>query len=185
MKTIIQSSRILILFILISACSFKLKIPVHYYSEEDMVSYVQKMKYPFDAIMYFKDSSSYSQSGKNKIERLTFMNLYSKDNRLLKATDGDNCEFKIASFIRDSLAKAVEDPHQEYSLDAIYASTNTARLQKDVDILSKGKYKILVGWSIGLNEYRMVRKRLSDLLGIVQNFHQESYIIGLNLDGVK
>ncbi len=168
-----------------SGCTFKLKVKEVYYSDQDLINYVKQYQYPFDAILKFKSRTLFESRAANSITQINFMNVYGKENQLLKATDGDNCEFKVLQFLKDSLDKSTNMNSDLFSLNEIVSKTSVLDMNQHIDVLENKRYKILVGWSISLNKFRIVQNRLETLNAQLKALNKDILIIGLNLDRVK
>lgn len=176
----------LILCLAISSCRFKVKIKPRYYSDQDLIEYCLKNDYAFDAILKFKDSASYHGHREVGISQIGFINLYSMDNKLLKATDGDNCEYKILSYIKDSIATLHESNNENLSLNSVFSKCDLIKLNEQKDILDHQEYKILIGWSIGLNRaLKLSKRRLKDLDSKIKQLDGHFCLIGMNMDMVR
>ncbi len=113
------------------------------------------------------------------------MNIYSKDNFLLKSSDGENCEFKIANFIRDSLDVLVPQKRDTISLKTLVVKSDVIEVVASKDLFSNDNYKILIGWSVSLNNFGMIKKRLEKLFTQINAKGSRFIIIGMNLDPVR
>ncbi len=183
MKNITQIT-CLLLIIALQACSFKIGIKKRYFTNEELKKYAIDNNYPFDYLLKFKNTAFFESRRESSINSLNFMNLYSKNNALLKSSNGDNCEFKIASFIKDSMTHLAENPIDQFSLGNLCAKSDIIKISNSPEILSDSNYKILIGWSINLNHYGIVRKRLEKLFEQLNTKDQKYVIIGLNLDPI-
>ncbi|MBK9302240.1 MAG: hypothetical protein IPN14_16980 [Bacteroidetes bacterium] len=163
-------------------CKLNLNIKIKYYTNEQMLNYVKEKKYPFHYILKFKTAESLLNKNKHNITSLNFMNFYAKNNQLIKASDGESCEFKIASYIKDSLHLFVENNNKEYSFDKIVAESDIITVNGDRPILADSCYKILVGWSINLNNYGKIQNRLKLLLDQINTNDRQYIIVGMNVD---
>ncbi|MBK8328920.1 MAG: hypothetical protein IPL09_05490 [Bacteroidetes bacterium] len=168
--------------LVILSCTFKLKTKIKYFTNEQTLNYVKEKNYPFDYILKFKTEASYNSRNKHNINSMNFLNFYAKNNQLIKASDGESCEFKIASYIKDSLHTFVENNNKEYAFDKIVAESDIITVNGDRPILADSCYKILVGWSINLNNFGMIQKRLKLLLNEIKTNDKQYIIVGLNLD---
>ena len=164
------------------SCILNKNITIKFFTNEQMLNYVKEKNYPFDYILKFKTEVSYKSRKKHKINSMNFLNFYAKNNQLIKASDGESCEFKIASYIKDSLHTFVENNNKEYAFDKIVAESDIITVNGDRPIQSDSCYKILVGWSINLNNYNIIQKRLKLLLNQIKTNDKQYIIVGLNLD---
>lgn len=172
-----------LLSLILSSCRFKIKLKPRYYSNQELIDYCQKNEYAFDAILTFKDSTNYVQQKDVGISMIGFINLYSKENKLLKATDGDNCEYKILSYIKDSITTLREINDSNISLNSVLSKCNLIRLTEQKDILNTKDYKVLIGWSIGVNSrFKLSKHRLKDLNAKIKKLDGDFYLIGMNMD---
>lgn len=181
MKKILFAILIVLIF---QNCHFKLKVKEAYYNQEELVNYAKEKNYLFDLILRYKKYDDFIHREKEDLKRINFMNLYSKDNYLIKKTDGENCEFKLAKFIKDSIDKVGYERNENVSLNQIISKTELIPLKESID-LQAAKYKILVGWSISLNQYNVVKNRLKLLNETLSNLGENYIIVGFNLDVPK
>ncbi len=119
------------------------------------------------------------------INKINFMNIYSKNNFLLKASDGDNCEFKISAYIKDSINTMTQQRNPAFSLTELVTKTEVLSLHGQRNVLSPTHFKILVGWSVALNSFSLIQKRPQKLLAQMDVQRSNYLILGLNLDPVK
>lgn len=171
--------------LVVQSCTFKLKVKARYYSIGELKTYIQEKKYPFDYILQFKDKEAFAGRHERMINKINFMNIYSKGNFLLKASDGDNCEFKIASYIKDSINTLSEQRNPAFSLTELVTETEVLSMHGQGNVLSPTHFKILVGWSVALNNFSVIQKRLQKLLALIDTQSNNYLILGLNLDPVK
>lgn len=173
------------LLILVQGCTFKIKMRERYFTQNELAEYAKAKKYPFDFILHFKNVANFKSRHENNINSINFMNFYSKNNYLIKSSDGENCEFKIASFIKDSLDKFVENKNERYSLRAICGKSEIIALSNRGEVLADSCYKIVIGWSIMLNNFGMIKNRLDKLFQEIDLEDKKFIIVGMNLDPIK
>lgn len=178
MKNFLFAISIILMF---QNCHFKLKVKEAYYSQDELVNYAKEKNYLFDLILRYKDYENFTQRKNDHLERINFMNLYSKDNYLIKKTDGENCEFRLANFIKDSIDNSIYEKNSDFSLNRILEKSEIINVKEPVDLLTT-KYKILVGWSISLNQYKIVNNRLKLLNETLSNLGKDFIIVGFNMD---
>ncbi len=175
----------LILLLFLHSCAFKIKVKERYYSSEELLEYTKAKKYPFDYILRFKNANYFNDRIQQSINNINFMNIYSKDNFLLKSSDGENCEFKIANFIKDSLDVLVPQKRDTISLKTLVVKSDVIEVVPSKDLFSNDNYKILIGWSVSLNNFGMIKKRLEKLFEQINSKDNRFIIIGMNLDPVR
>lgn len=175
----------LLLLLFLHSCAFKIKVKERYYSSEELLEYTTAKKYPFDYILRFKNANYFNDRIQLSINNINFMNIYSKDNFLLKSSDGENCEFKIANFIRDSLDVLVPQKRDTISLKTLVVKSDVIEVAASKDLFSNDNYKILIGWSVSLNNFGMIKKRLEKLFTQINAKGSRFIIIGMNLDPVR
>ena len=83
MKKILFAILIVLIF---QNCHFKLKVKAAYYNQEELVNYAKEKNYLFDLILRYKKYDDFIHREKEDLKRINFMNLYSKDNFLIKKT---------------------------------------------------------------------------------------------------
>lgn len=177
----------IIYIVFLNSCSFRVQIKEQYFSDSELIKYVQSKNYPMDIILKFKDQKACQSKYQNNIKTINCLNIYGKDNELIKATDGENCEFKLVSFFRDSVL------NKNYTfkkiingnLSSLINLTKLVHANPENSLQDNTKYKIVIGWSILLNNYKLISNRLDVLNKELLPYKKEIIIVGLNMDPPK
>jgi hypothetical protein len=156
-------------------------------SDEQVIAYAKKNGHSFDRLYRVKSLNTFQTKSTYGIPSMSFVNLYHPDGSLLKAETGSKCEFRVLSYIRDSLGKSLFRPVPCDSCNFnTFFSTKAQMIEgKDADL--SNKYKVVVGWAIFTDQKAVLRSRYKtfrELLPSIKQKNPDIVMIGLNLDPV-
>jgi len=157
---------------------------IRYFTDSELIEYVKTKKYPIDIILRFKDQHTFETQSESNINTANCMNIYGKDNELIKATDGENCEFKIAGFFKDSVfnKNSTFPKIKNGNLNSLLNKTTIVNSNSENSLQDHTKYKIVIGWSILLNNYKIFSNRFKALNKELLPYKNDIIIVGLNMD---
>lgn len=192
MKISIQNKVIAILFALahLNGCippKLTTKLKVEPLSDNEALEYTKAEGLYFDLQYRINDLTMLQDFKNYGMEALTFVNLYSPSGELLRTVSGEKCEFRVLSYIRDSIQSSVFKPSDCDSCTFDFITTNKARLISGNSEIALGKYKVVLGWAKFLKNNALLRQRSKELLSGISSLRsnqKDLVIIGLNFDPI-
>jgi len=155
--------------------------------DQQILDFCSRNQILFDLQYRMSDLNMMKDCKKYGMEAGNFANLYSPDGRLLKTATGENCEFKVMSYIQDSLKTNVFTKTDCDSCHFNYIFTKKARLLSGSPDQAVGKYKVVLGWATFLTKKKLLKQRSQELFNRIPALKQNQkdlIIIGLNFDPV-
>lgn len=162
-------------------------IAIESINDQEIIDFCARNKIFFDLQYRISDNRMIKDCKKYGMEALTFATLYSPDGHLLTTASGEKCEFKVMSYIQDSLNTNVFTKTECDSCHFNYIFTKKARLLSGSPVQAQGKYKVVLGWATFLDKKKLLKQRSQELFNRIPALRQNQkdlIIIGLNFDPV-